>query len=104
MDEDDVTDSKMNSRAGIDFHLHNLLKSTNSGAGLVFSTVSMALILLSVTLVCVETIPEVSRQRALVRIFSQVDFGIVLFFSFDYGGRMKLVEPSKRFRSHSPKP
>jgi hypothetical protein len=98
MDED-ADDINTDSRAGIDFYLHKLVKSPDSGAGLVFSTISMTLILLSVTLVCIETLPEVWANRNVVRIFSQIDFGIVLFFSFDYGGRMKLVESRKRFRS-----
>ena len=54
------------------------------------SSLSMMCIIVSVTLVCIETLPSISTNDELVNYFDNTDFAIVLYFTCDYCGRWYL--------------
>mmetsp|Transcript_61711 Transcript_61711/g.151893 ORF Transcript_61711/g.151893 Transcript_61711/m.151893 type:complete len:355 (-) Transcript_61711:9-1073(-) len=95
-DEDD--DDPCKPEGGIALRIYQILEEPGSGTvAWLFSALSISMILLSVTLVCLETLPDVENDVHATSILDSVDFGVVIFFTVEYFARLLVNVEKVRF-------
>ena len=56
-------------------------------SGRVLSVLSLSMIVLSIVLVCIETLPEIQEDEYTIEIFAWAELTIVIFFTVEYVAR-----------------